>query len=106
MHLLEPLAGSGTARLGELAEAAGVAAPTASRMIDSLEREGLVLRGPAGDDRRAVCVELSERGRELYDRKRGEIEAKRMEIFGSLSEDEREAAIHLLARMAELIEAL
>jgi len=106
VHLLEPLAADGAARLGELAEAAGVAAPTASRMIDSLERDGLVRRGTAGDDRRAVAVELTARGRELYERKRAAIEAKRMEIFGSLSATEREQAVHLLGRMAELIEEL
>jgi DNA-binding MarR family transcriptional regulator len=106
VHLLEPLAGGRSARLGELAAAAGVAAPTASRMIDSLEREGLVARGSADDDRRAIAIALTARGEELYARKREEIRRKRNEIFGSLSEDEREQAAHLLGRMAELIDEL
>jgi DNA-binding MarR family transcriptional regulator len=106
LHLLAPLAGGGTARVGELAEAADVAAPTASRMIDSLEREGLVSRDHAAGDRRAITVALTDRGRELYERKREEQHAKRMEIFGSLSEAEREQAAHLLGRMAELIDGL
>ena len=106
LHLLAPLAGGGTARVGELAEAADVAAPTASRMIDSLEREGLVSRDHAAADRRAITVALTDRGRELYERKREEQHAKRMEIFGSLSEAEREQAAHLLGRMAELIDGL
>ncbi|HEX2387852.1 MAG TPA: MarR family transcriptional regulator [Solirubrobacterales bacterium] len=106
LHLLAPLAGGGTARVGELAEAADVAAPTASRMIDSLEREGLVSRDHAAADRRAITVALTDRGRELYERKREVQHAKRMEIFGSLSEAEREQAAHLLGRMAELIDGL
>ena len=106
VHLLEPLAGGGSARIGELAEAAGVAAPTASRMVDSLEREGIVARGRAEDDRRATAVELTAEGRDLYRRKRAEMRAKRNEVFGSLSETEREQAAHLLGRMAELIDEL
>ena len=106
VHLLEPLADGASAHLGELAEAAGVAAPTASRMIDSLEREGLVARGSADDDRRAIAVALTPAGEDLYARKRAEIQRKRNEVFGSLSETEREQATHLLGRMAELIDEL
>jgi DNA-binding MarR family transcriptional regulator len=106
VHLLEPLDGGASARIGELAEAAGVAAPTASRMVDSLEREGIVARSPAQGDRRATAVVLTEAGRGLYRRKRAEMQAKRNEIFGSLSESEREQAAHLLGRMAELIDEL
>lgn len=106
VNLLDPLAGGGSARIGELAEAAGVAAPTASRMVDSLEREGIVARGAAEGDRRAIAVELTADGRKLYRRKRAEMQTKRNEIFGSLSEDEREQAAHLLGRMAELIDEL
>jgi DNA-binding MarR family transcriptional regulator len=106
VHLLGPLAGGGRARIGELADAAGVAAPTASRMVDSLEREGIVTRVAAGGDRRAVAVELTDRGAELYERKRTELHAKRIEIFDALSADERGQAAHLLGRMAELIDEL
>ena len=75
-------------------------------MIDSLERERLVSRDHAAGDRRAITVALTDRGRELYERKREEQHAKRIEIFGSLSEAEREQAAHLLGRMAELIDGL
>ena len=106
LHLLAPLAGGGTARVGELAEAADVAAPTASRMIDSLEREGIVARVAADGDRRAVAVELTDRGAGLYERKRSELHTKRLEIFGGLSTGEREQAARLLGRIAELIDEL
>jgi len=105
-HLLAPLADGGATRLGELADAAGVAAPTASRMVDSLEREGLVTRVDASDDRRAIAVELTAHGLALYERKRREHQAKRNEVFEGLSAAEREQAAHLLGRMAELIDEL
>jgi DNA-binding MarR family transcriptional regulator len=106
VHLLGPLAGGGRARIGELADAAGVTAPTASRMIDSLEREGIVARVAADGDRRAVAVELTDRGAGLYERKRSELHTKRLEIFGGLSTGEREQAARLLGRMAKLIDEL
>ena len=106
VHLLGPLAGGDRARIGELADAAGVTAPTASRMVDSLEREGIVTRVAADGDRRAVAVELTDRGAGLYERKRSEFHAKRMEIFDALSAAEREQAARLLGRMAELIDEL
>jgi DNA-binding MarR family transcriptional regulator len=48
----------------ELAEATFRDAPTMSRMIDSLERQGLVVRR-AGDDARARAVWLTEQGRTI-----------------------------------------
>lgn len=106
MHLLDALADLPAARCGVLAEAAGIAAPTASRMIDGLEREGIVERRPSAEDRRAIEVAITDHGRELHARKRAEVQAKRAELFGSLSPTERESAEHLLKRLAEVIEDL
>jgi MarR family transcriptional regulator, organic hydroperoxide resistance regulator len=105
-HLLDALVEHPSARCGVLAEAADIAAPTASRMIDGLEREGIVERRPSPDDRRAVEIALTERGRELHARKRELVQAKRAELFGSLSEAERDGAEHLLRRLAEVIDEL
>ena len=94
------------ARCGELAEAAGIAAPTASRMIDSLERSGIVTRVHSTEDRRAVTISLTPEGRRKHERKRAEKEAKLAEMFNSLSESERDGAEHLLRRLAVLVEEL
>ena len=40
--------------VGALAEAAGIAQPTATRMLDGLERQGIVERRPSTADRRSV----------------------------------------------------
>lgn len=45
-----------------LARVLGVEGPTLTRQLDRLEAEGLIARGPAGDDRRAVRVELTAAG--------------------------------------------
>ena len=60
-HLVTPLA-DGPQPVGRLAEAAGVAKPTATRMVEALARDGLVERHACADDRRKVLVELTPEG--------------------------------------------
>jgi DNA-binding MarR family transcriptional regulator len=105
-HLLAALSDQGAARCGELAESAGVAASTASRMLDTLVREGLVDRCESPEDRRAVRIALTERGAAAHARKRAEVEEKLTRMFGSLEPDERESAERLLRRFAVLIDEL
>src|SRR3954469_11752579 len=59
LNLVRPLADGDPRPVGELAELAGVAAPTATRMLDCLEREGLVTRAHARTDRRRGSGELT-----------------------------------------------
>jgi MarR family transcriptional regulator for hemolysin len=50
----------------ELARAVGIEGPTLTRHLDGMERAGLVVRRRAADDRRAIQVELTQRGEELH----------------------------------------
>src|SRR5829696_10152341 len=60
-HLIEPiLDADGPRAAGELATAAGVTPPTATRMLDGLERAGFVERARAEHDRRCVHVVLTD----------------------------------------------
>ena len=54
-------------RVGTIADLSGGEQPAVSRVIDQMERDGLVNRRPALDDSRAVQVWISARGRELFD---------------------------------------
>ena len=69
-HLLEPLIDDERLATCELALAAGVSAPTATRMLSGLEREGLVERMPCDADRRVVHVALTDEGRARVARQR------------------------------------
>ena len=60
---------SGPRTQAQLAEASGCEAPTITMSVRRLEAGGLVRRG-AGEDRRVVMVELTERGRLLLPRLR------------------------------------
>ena len=78
--------------VGALAEAAGVAPPTATRTLDGLERQGIVERRPSSEDRRSVRVQLTARGRKLLNRKRALVAKKRDAVYASLAREDRERA--------------
>ena len=105
-HLLEPLIDGERLATCELALAAGVSAPTATRMLSGLAREGLVERVPCADDRRVVHVVLTGDGRAHVLAKQARGDARRTEIFASLNAGERREAARLLARLAVAIEEL
>jgi DNA-binding MarR family transcriptional regulator len=106
-HLLEPLAGAVVPLgVGELATMAGVTAPTATRMLASLEREGLVERRTCTADRRIVHVALTADGLARVQEKRERIQTRREQLYLSLTPGERKQAARLLARLAAAIEDL
>ncbi|MFN2615714.1 MAG: MarR family winged helix-turn-helix transcriptional regulator [Thermoleophilaceae bacterium] len=92
--------------VGELAAAAEMSHPTATRMLDSLERAGVVERRHSSDDRRVVAVHLTRKGRRLLERKRALISEKRRALYDSLDEPERVQVERLLRRLAQAIEDL
>lgn len=103
-HLLEALEGTAALPVGRVAEAAGVAAPTATRMLDSLERAGTVRRSHSSTDRRVVEVALTDEGRRLVRKKRRAVERLRRAMFESLDPEEREHAERLLMRLADAMD--
>jgi MarR family transcriptional regulator, organic hydroperoxide resistance regulator len=103
--LLGPLA-DGALGLRELARAAGVSAPTATRMVDGLQERGIVTRERAAEDRRAVRIALTAEGRAALAVHRDRQLARRQALFAQLSVTERRAAAKVLARLAAAYEAL
>jgi DNA-binding MarR family transcriptional regulator len=103
-QLLETLRDTPARTVGELAESAGVAPPTATRMLDCLVRDGRVERRPAEHDRRAVLVSLTREGRAALDVAHRDVQAARSRIVEQLTPAEQEAAAVLLRRLAEIVE--
>ena len=106
-HLLMPLLqADAPLGVGELASAAGVSTPTATRMLSALERDGDVERRACTRDRRVVRVGLTDAGTERMAAKRDRIRARRGQLYRSLEPGEREQAARLLHRLAAAIEDL
>src|SRR3954454_17867456 len=78
-HLLRPLldAPDGALGVGELAHTAGASAPTATRMLDGLVRDGLCARGGGEADRGCVKVSLPAAGRTAADERLARNEERR-----------------------------
>src|SRR5262245_44369681 len=104
-HVLEPLL-DGPLTTGQAAVAAGVASPTATRVLDGLVERGYVERTGDPDDRRAVLVSLTSPGRRITLTKRREVDSARAKIAGAFDEEEQRLAADLLRRMAGVIEEL
>jgi DNA-binding MarR family transcriptional regulator len=104
-HLLEPL-GEGPRTNRELAELAGISAPTATRIVDGLLQRGLVSRVEDPTDRRAVVISLTAEGRSALGKKQRQYAARRNRVAEALEPHEQEVATELLRRLAAVIEEL
>jgi DNA-binding MarR family transcriptional regulator len=105
-QLLSDLAEGCERSVGELAEAAAVTTPTATRMLDGLVRAGVAERRQSTTDRRVVTVTLTAKGQRLMKRKQAVVDAKRRALFESLTPSERRQVERLLGRLASVIEEL
>jgi DNA-binding MarR family transcriptional regulator len=104
--LLEGLANRRAARVQELATAAGISASTATRILDALERRGIVRRTRSSQDRRAVAVSLTGLGHDLLHAEEEWLRGRQRAFYSSLPAAEQELAPDLLVRLAALIDEL
>jgi DNA-binding MarR family transcriptional regulator len=105
--VLQPLAASADgARVSELAAHAGIAPPTATRILDALERRGIVERKRAVDDRRGVSVTLTPFGREVLCSEDEWLRSRQREFYASMPDEERMFVPDLLLRLAGLIDEM
>jgi DNA-binding MarR family transcriptional regulator len=103
-QLLEALQTAERLPVSELAASAGVAPPTATRMLDALVREGVVARTPCEDDRRVVRVALTEGGRGAVATAGRRVAERRARVRDQLSPEEQAQAAALLRRLAAVLE--
>jgi DNA-binding MarR family transcriptional regulator len=83
----------------ELARHQAVEAPSMCRMVDRLERDGLVERRRDGDDRRVVRVHLTDRGQAALADGTTLLAPHETRVAAALTADERRQLINLLDRL-------
>ena len=90
----------GPKMLGRLAQAEQVSAPTMSKLVDALEREGLVTRESDERDRRAVVVAATEQGERIL------LEGRRRRIdeLAGLFEELSPGELETLGEAAAIVE--
>ena len=88
-------------RQKDLAEAAGINASSTSEVVNKLEDDGYLVRTIDETDRRATLLKLTELGEVRAAEIRDEREAKFNELFGKLTEEEKDTLAALLDKMLE-----
>lgn len=84
----------------ELAEQAGVTRATVTGLLDGLERESLIERHAAMNDRRALRIRLTPKGKQTAKRVFDDHGTWITSLFGNLSPSEREQLTILLDKVA------
>lgn len=103
-YAVETLVKKGALRLQVLAEEMYLDKSTASRVIDTLERKGYVSRVEDDEDRRAVRIQATEAGRELYEKIRADLIAEERAMIENLSAEARQGALSLLRQITRATE--
>ena len=104
--LLELLVDRQSARVQELAAHAGITPSTATRILDALQRRGVVERTRSDEDRRAVAVSLTEAGRQVVRAEQEWLRGRQRTFYAALPGAEQQLAPDLLFRLAALIDEL
>ncbi|MEV0278926.1 MarR family transcriptional regulator [Streptomyces sp. NPDC050610] len=102
LALLNPLAGERELPVGQLAAAADVSVPTATRMLQQLEGKGSVLRRRSPTDERRVLVSLTEEGVDQLAAVRARLRERQARL-ARFSPAERAQLARQLRRLSDLI---
>jgi DNA-binding MarR family transcriptional regulator len=93
----------GELRMGELARRLGLQVSTVTRLVDKLERAGLVERRPGAADRRSVTVALTASGGEVAERLRAARAAFMVEVLDVLEPAEQRQLVKLMAKVGSAL---
>lgn len=102
--MLMYLDGDEKTRACDIASVFGLAPRTVTEAVDALERSGLVARHPHPTDRRAKRIVVTDSGRQAIASTAPLREQLITQIFGVLTEEEREQFLHILTKLGDAIE--
>ena len=102
LSALAVLTSEGPQRAGTLAETEGVSAPAMTRILNSLDELGYVVRRPDPEDGRASVVEATRPGRELVTSGRALRLRALQQRLAALPDDERAALLAALPVLEKL----
>lgn len=101
IHILTKDCPQGIA-LKTLASHLNMTVPATSLLVETMVTKGFFERNPNPDDRRAICIRLSEKGRELCHDVNARMEAEIDRLSVSLTQDELSALESIADKMARL----
>jgi DNA-binding MarR family transcriptional regulator len=101
LRALRTLARHQTMRLSELSDRLQIAPRTATEVVDALQARGLVRRRADPADRRAILVEVTERGTGMLDEIRATRGTEAGRIFGRLGPADRAELARILSELRD-----
>lgn len=105
MKAISDLPPSSEVTVAMIAEMVQLSAPTVSRILDRLEKNGYVSRERASTDRRKVCVRLTDEGWTRIDNLPTPLHEKFLDRLAKLDPEERLVLLKSLERIVELMDA-
>ncbi|WP_024819436.1 MarR family winged helix-turn-helix transcriptional regulator [Arthrobacter sp. 31Y] len=103
--VLDSVAQRGALPVGEIARQAGIAQPTVTRMLNSLEERGIVSRRPSDHDDRVTLVELTTRGAELWEGKRRILRDFQKDSLLQFPPETRRQVVAVLQDFVQIVDA-
>ncbi|WP_442680476.1 MarR family winged helix-turn-helix transcriptional regulator [Sphingomonas sp. ASY06-1R] len=104
--LLKFIANEGAARSADIGTTFGFSPRTVTEAIDALERDGLVQRTPDPSDRRAKRLSITPAGEAALAASEPVRQKFLTEVFGILSDEERQALSRALHKMNDRLEQI
>lgn len=103
-YALEHVIKAGPVRVQSLASELFLDKSNASRLVDSLAKQGLVRRVPDATDGRALAITVTQEGTDLYENIRSDLVSEARNLEFELSKEARDGAIEMLRRFANATE--
>lgn len=104
-YALEVLVQHGAMRSQALAERLLLDKSTTTRVVDALERKGYVERHTDASDARALSLQVTRSGRELYETIHRQLIAQQAELVADIDPEVRAIATEVIRRLARAAEA-
>lgn len=104
LHIMEAIGIEEPRKMSDIARKLNVTAGTLTTNINSLEDKGYIVRERSTQDKRVVCVILTEKGRKAFFHHRDYHKRMIRTIVKDLKEDEKEVLIRCLRTLNHFLE--
>ncbi|GAB3702731.1 MarR family winged helix-turn-helix transcriptional regulator [Nocardiopsis oceani] len=102
--LMEAVRGLDNPSVGAVAHIVGVSSPSATRMIQQLERKGMLCRRRSDRDERSTVVTITEDGEQVLAERRKYMERKQRQVFDAIRPSLRPVVLDVLRDLREAID--
>lgn len=102
--LMETVRGMENPSVGAIAHIVGVSSPSATRMIQQLERKGMMARRRSERDERSTVVTITEEGERALAERRKYMERKQRQVFDAIRPSLRPLVLDVLRDLRDAID--